>query len=65
MDWNTQSSEVQYVPFMILDLALGVNVHKNLNMQLQVRNATDENYYEKLGFNLPGRNLRAKVTYRF
>lgn len=49
-------ADVHYPAFMVLDLATSVrkDVHE---LALKVGNLTDENYYEKRGYNLLGRNF--------
>jgi outer membrane cobalamin receptor len=47
---------------MTLDLATTVRVTRSYSVALLVSNLTDENYYEKRGFNLPGRSVRLKLT---
>lgn len=58
-------SDVEYPPFMVLDLSAGVRVARRLRVEGVVSNLTDENYYEKRGFNLPGRAVRLRVTADF
>jgi outer membrane receptor protein involved in Fe transport len=55
-------SDVEYPPFMTLDWVAGVRFNDRFRVELLVDNLTDENYYEKRGFNLPGRTLRMKLS---
>ena len=55
-------SDVEYPPFLVLDLVGGVRVGARSRVDLVVSNATDENYYEKRGYNLPGRAVQLRVT---
>ena len=66
-DWTAWPSypEIEYAPFMTIDLAFGFPIKKNGNLNFQVNNLTDENYYEKRGFNLSGRTLQVKYTHQF
>ncbi len=58
-------SDIEYPPFAILDLTAGVRISGRLRADLQLSNVTDENYYEKRGFNLPGRALTVRLTTAF
>ena len=53
--------EIEYAKFMVLDCSTTIPVHKHNKLVLQVNNLTDENYYEKRGYNLAGRNF--KISY--
>lgn len=65
-DWNDfiKRPEIEYSSFMILDLSTSFQV-KHGEITVQVNNITDENYYEKRGYNMPGRNLMLKYTHHF
>jgi len=58
-------SDVEYPPFAVLDLTAGVQLLRRVRADVQVSNLTDENYYEKRGYNLPGRALTVRVTTAF
>ena len=58
-------SDIEYPPFAVLDLTLGARLTRRLRADLQVSNVTDENYYEKRGYNLPGRALLLRLTSAF
>jgi len=60
-----QYVEVRYPQMMTLDLYLGYNVTKKISLMGYVSNVTDENYYEKRGYNLPGRMYSMKATINF
>lgn len=60
-----QYVEVRYPQMMTLDLYLGYDVTKKISMMGYVSNVTDENYYEKRGYNLPGRMFSMKATINF
>ncbi|MDW7695639.1 TonB-dependent receptor [Flammeovirgaceae bacterium SG7u.111] len=66
-DWSSYSQyiEIEYPPFMTLDLRAGYRFTPSHEVVLQVANLTDENYYEKRGYNLMGRNFMAKYRFRF
>jgi vitamin B12 transporter len=58
-------SDVRYPAFMTLDLVSTVRFAERFSASLLVDNLTDENYYEKRGFNLPGRQLRLRLSADF
>lgn len=60
-----QYVEVRYPQMMTLDLYLGYDVTKKISLMGYVSNVTDENYYEKRGYNLPGRMFSMKATINF
>lgn len=57
--------EIQYPRYMTLDLAAGYTFAGKHTIALLVNNLTDENYYEKRGYNLPGRNVSGRYTVTF
>lgn len=58
-------SDIEYPPFAVIDLTGGVRLTSRLRADVQVSNVTDENYYEKRGYNLPGRAFTLRVTTAF
>lgn len=60
-----QYVEVRYPQMMTLDLYLGYDVTKKISLMGYVSNVTDENYYEKRGYNLPGRMFSMKANINF
>jgi len=58
-------SLIEYPPFAVLDLTAGIRLSDRLRADLQVNNVTDENYYEKRGYNLPGRAVTVRLTTAF
>ncbi len=58
-------SDIEYPPFAVLDLTGGLRITSRLRADLQVSNVTDENYYEKRGYNLPGRAFTVRLTTAF
>jgi vitamin B12 transporter len=50
---------------MVLDVAGSYNLTRHNQLGLMVNNLTDENYYEKRGYDQPGRTLRLRYTYSF
>jgi len=63
-DYWDQLVETKYGDFIVMNFNTGYR-YKNNQLTLFVNNLTDENYYEKRGFNLPGRSFTLKYTYSF
>ena len=63
-DYWDQLVETHYADFIVMNANTGYRFKKHL-LSLFVNNLTDENYYEKRGFNLPGRSFTLKYTYSF
>ncbi|HEY9228562.1 MAG TPA: TonB-dependent receptor, partial [Gemmatimonadaceae bacterium] len=61
----TDPGDIEYAPFMVVDLTAGVRVRGRFRIDGIVSNLTDENYYEKRGYNLPGREVRLRVSAGF
>lgn len=57
--------DVRYPAFMTLDLVSTMRLADRYAVSLLVDNLTDENYYEKRGFSLPGRSLRLRLSADF
>jgi vitamin B12 transporter len=57
--------EIRYPAFMLLDLVASYTLTGHHTVGLYVNNLTDENYYEKRGFNMPGRTVSVRYTVRF
>jgi outer membrane receptor protein involved in Fe transport len=58
-------SLIEYPPFAVLDLTAGIQFSPRLRGDLQLNNVTDENYYEKRGYNLPGRAFTVRLMTTF
>ena len=58
-------ADVEYPPFLVFDATGGVRLAERLRLDMTVANLTDENYYEKRGYNLPGRALQLRLTTTF
>lgn len=59
-DWASKAypyPDVIYPAFLITDLSIRVKINENNTVGAQISNVTDENYYEKRGYNLPGRKF--------
>ena len=63
-DYWDQLVETHYADFIVMNANTGYRFKRHL-LSLFVNNLTDENYYEKRGFNLPGRSFTLKYTYSF
>jgi len=50
---------------MTLDFSAGYTLADHHTLSVLVNNLTDENYYEKRGYNLPGRNVTGRYTLTF
>ena len=62
-DFNdARSPEIVYPCFMVLDFSAGYTWAGKHSLTLFVNNLTDENYYEKRGFNLQGRNINLRYA---
>ncbi len=65
-DYNDDAyPEIVYPEFMVLDFGAGYTFEKKHMVTFLMNNVTDENYYEKRGYNLAGRNLSLRYTYKF
>lgn len=58
-------SDIRYPAFMVLDAYAGVRLTRRYRAELLLNNVTDENYYEKRGYNLPGRSASVRLTVDF
>lgn len=56
---------IEYPAFMVLDFSAAFTYAQQHTIALLVNNVTDENYYEKRGFNMPGRNLSLRYGFTF
>lgn len=54
---NYPQPDIIYPAFLITDFVLQIKLSKNQKVGAQIQNITDENYYEKRGYNLPGRSF--------
>ncbi|TPG58714.1 TonB-dependent receptor [Hymenobacter nivis] len=59
------SPQVLYPEYMTVDFSAGYTVAKKHTFSLLVNNLTNENYYEKRGYNMPGRNFAGRYTIAF
>jgi vitamin B12 transporter len=59
------SPEIIYPEFMMADFGAGYTFKKKHTLSLLINNITDENYYEKRGYNLAGRNFSLRYNLNF
>ena len=65
-DFNDpKSPEIVYPAFMVVDFYAGYTYARKHTIGLFVNNITDENYYEKRGYNLQGRNISIRYSITF
>jgi len=65
-DWTDAAYPViRYPAFLVTDVSFLVPVGKDTRLSLAVNNLTDENYYEKRGYNMPGRNWKIGLRHEF
>ncbi|KAA0993336.1 TonB-dependent receptor plug domain-containing protein [Dyadobacter aurulentus] len=57
--------EIEYPNYMMIDLAAAFKISASHLLTLKIANATDENYYEKRGYNLPGRAVSCRYSFSF
>lgn len=57
--------EIKYPPFMVMDFSASYTYAKRHSLTLFVNNLTDENHYEKRGYNLMGRNYALRYGINF
>jgi len=65
-DFNDpKTPEIVYPEFMTLDFGAAYTYKKKHTISFLMNNITDENYYEKRGFNLAGRNFSVRYSLSF
>jgi vitamin B12 transporter len=57
--------EIVYPEFIVLDFYAAYTYARRHTLGVFVNNLTDENYYEKRGFNLQGRNINIRYAISF
>ncbi|MDF7815817.1 TonB-dependent receptor [Hymenobacter sp. YC55] len=62
---DVNSPQILYPEYMTLDFSVTGTYAQRHALTLYVNNLTNENYYEKRGYNLPGRNVAARYTLTF
>lgn len=56
---------IEYTPYMTLDLVAAYTFQQQHTVSVRISNLTDENFYEKRGFNMPGRYAMLRYTLQF
>ena len=56
---------MEYPRYMVLDLTANYTIARQHILSLRISNLTDENYYETRGYNMPGRFIGLRYTFRF
>ena len=62
---DVRSPQIEYPRYLTLDFSVGYTVAEKHTFSVLVNNLTAENYYEKRGYNLPGRNFSGRYTLAF
>jgi outer membrane receptor protein involved in Fe transport len=57
--------DIKYPRFLLFDVAAQMRLGMSTGISLAVANLTNENYYEKRGFNMPGRDYRVGFSRTF
>lgn len=62
---DVESPEIEYAPYAAADASASWRFRKNHSVTFAITNITDENYYEKRGYNLAGRavSLRYGIVF--
>jgi vitamin B12 transporter len=58
-------SDIEYPAFLVADLFAGVRIARQYSIDALITNITDENYYEKRGYNLAGRQMKLRLVVSF
>ncbi|RZK88178.1 MAG: TonB-dependent receptor, partial [Hymenobacter sp.] len=62
---DVKSPQIEYPRYMTLDFSAGYTFAGKHTIAVLVNNLTNENYYEKRGYNLPGRNISGRYSITF
>lgn len=62
---DAANPEIVYPEYLVLDFSTSVTLAKQHTLGVQITNLTDENYYEKRGYNLPGRSFFLRYGFAF
>lgn len=57
--------DIIYPPFLVTDISMRIKINEHNALSASVSNVTDENYYEKRGYNLPGRAFSLDYEFSF
>ncbi len=65
LDITRRGALIEYSPYMTLDLVASYTFQGQHTISARISNLTDENFYEKRGFNMPGLNAMLRYTLQF
>lgn len=57
--------EIEYPRYMVIDFTAAFKVAGSHSISIKINNVSDENYYEKRGYNLPGRAVSLRYAKMF
>ncbi|WP_310590264.1 TonB-dependent receptor [Dyadobacter bucti] len=57
--------EIEYPQYMVFDFIASFKINSTHALALKINNITDENYYEKRGYNMPGRAVSIRYSINF
>lgn len=63
--YETSDFVLKHPDFLVFDCSVKYSFKKNLDFGIMLSNFLDENYTEKDGYNMPGRQITAKLAYKF
>jgi vitamin B12 transporter len=58
-------SDIRYPRYITVDMVAGLRFAQRMRLMATVANLTDENFYEKRGFNMAGRTYTIRLSTRF
>lgn len=66
-NWNYWDKYVEttYANYLVSDFSAGYRFLTQHEVSLSINNLTDENYYEKRGYNMPGRSFWIRYSFKF
>lgn len=62
---DAANPEIEYPVYLVLDASASYTLARQHTLTVQATNLTDENYYEKRGYNLPGRSFFVRYSFSF
>lgn len=62
---NLRGAFMEFPRYITLDFTANYTISKQNILSLRISNLSDENYYESRGFNLAGRSVGLRYTYKF
>lgn len=65
-DWTASGGpEIEYSSFSVVDLMIGTTISGTHRVVAKIDNLLDKDYYEKKGYNQPGRSFFVSYAYQF